>query len=183
MDLQFVALCLPQDEKRLVAFLTGELWPFHVNEQLSAQQVFSMLQERKFDGENHSSFWILNQARQDVGFVRLYDLEDVDDGYPLFDLRIRKSFRGQGIGRMAVQWLTRFLFEKYSQLERIVGTTRVDNLAMRRLFRSCGYAKEGHYRKDWCTSDGRRLDTVRYGILREDWLSGKLSPVDWNDEA
>ncbi len=53
---------------------------------------------------------------------------------------------------------------------------------MRKTFRRCGYLKEGHYRKDWMSSTGEKFDTVKYGILRDDWLTGKSTPVDWNDE-
>jgi RimJ/RimL family protein N-acetyltransferase len=53
---------------------------------------------------------------------------------------------------------------------------------MRKIFKSCGYVKEGHYRKDWSSSNGRSFDTVKYGILREDWMSGTITPVPWNDE-
>lgn len=141
-----------------------------------------MIDEGIFDGSNHASFWILNGESDVIGLVRLFDLDDIDDGYPLFDLRIRTKHRGVGVGKSAVKWLTRYLFEKHTQLDRIAGTTRVDNLAMRKLFKSCGFAKEGHYRKDWASSNGESLDTVKYGILRQDWESGEVTTVNWNDE-
>lgn len=141
-----------------------------------------MIDEGTFDGTNHESFWILDPLRNEIGFIRLFDLEDVDDGHPLFDLRIRAEHRGQSVGKTAVQWLTKYLFEKYPQLERIAGTTRVDNSAMRKIFRTTGYVKEGHYRKDWPSSNGDCFDTVKYGILRGDWVTGKTTPVPWNDE-
>lgn len=141
-----------------------------------------MIAEGTFDGSNHKSFWILNEFQKEIGFIRLFDLDDVDDGYPLFDLRIRAEYRGRGVGKDAVHWLTKYLFEKHPQLDRIVGTTRADNLSMRKIFRKSGYVKEGHFRKDWSSSNGESFDTVKYGILREDWASGKTTPVNWNDE-
>ena len=53
---------------------------------------------------------------------------------------------------------------------------------MRRIFRACGFVKEGHYRKDWPGPSGAFYDTVKYGILREDWETAKTTPVNWNDE-
>ena len=182
MNVFFKKIILPADQDRLVAFLANEEWPFHVNSHLSHEKILGMIAEGTFSGSNHESFWILDEGEREVGFVRLFDLEDVDDGYPLFDLRIRAAYRGRGLGKVSVKWLTKYLFEKYPQLERIVGTTRADNLAMRRTFCSCGYVKEGHFRKDWSSSDGKRFDTVKYGILREDWISGAITPVPWNDE-
>jgi hypothetical protein len=47
-----------------------------------------------FTGPNHQTFWIRADASDPIGLIRLYDLDDVDDGYPLFDLRIRLAYRG-----------------------------------------------------------------------------------------
>lgn len=118
-----------------------------------------------------------------IGFIRLFDLDEIDDGYPLFDLRFRSICRSRGLGKTAVKWLTKYLFDKHPNLDRIIGTTRADNAAMRKIFLQCGFIKEGHYRKDWMSSTGEKFDTVKYGILRDDWLSGKSTPVNWNDEA
>lgn len=181
MDVSFKPVSLPIDKDRLVKFLASEEWPFHVNKCLTEDKVVKMIEEGTFDGDNHESFWILVEKRK-IGFIRLFDLDDVEDGYPLFDLRIRGEYRGKGLGKTAVQWLTRYLFEKFPGLERIAGATRADNSAMRKIFRSCGYVKEGHYRKDWPSSEGVAFDTVKYAVLREDWLSGVTTPVPWNDE-
>jgi RimJ/RimL family protein N-acetyltransferase len=175
-------ILLPKDQDRLITFLTGHEWPFHVNKRLSPEKVQGMLADGVFDGTNHESFWILDEANKEIGFIRLFDLDDVDDGAPLFDLRIQDAYRGRGLGKYSVSWLTNYLFNKYPHLNRIVGTTRADNSAMRKTFRTCGYVKEGHYRKDWPTPQGECVDTVKYGILREDWVSGAATPVLWNDE-
>lgn len=182
MQITFEPLELPDDQDRLIAFMTSEEWPFHVNSRPDREKVVGMIGEGVFNGPNHESFWILDEAKEAIGYVRLFDLEDVDDGFPLFDLRIRAAYRDRGLGKTAVRWLTKYLFDKHSVLERIVGTTRADNHAMRKIFRSCGYVKEGHYRKDWSSSTGNRYDTVIYGILREDWASGTITTVPWNDE-
>ncbi len=182
MRMTFEPVSLLLDKDRLVRFLTSEEWPFHVNNRLNSDKVLGMIAEGTFDGSNHETFWILDEIKNEIGFIRLFDLDDIDDGYPLFDLRIRAEYRGRGLGKAAVQWLTKYLFEKHPQLERIVGTTRSDNLAMRRIFRTSGYVKEGHFRKDWSSSNGECFDTVKYGILREDWVSGTTTPVRWDDE-
>jgi len=182
MELNFHPITFPCDRERLIQFLTSEEWPFHVNFRLDSTKVQEMFEEGLFDGTNHESHWILDATGREVGFIRLFDLDDVDDGYPLFDLRVRSKYRGQGVGHAAVVWLTKYLFEKYPNLDRIVGTTRADNEAMRKVFRSCHFAKEGHYRKDWSAANGKAFDTVKYGLLREDWKTKKVTPVNWNDE-
>jgi hypothetical protein len=54
---------------------------------------------------------------------------------------------------------------------------------MRKVFLQCGYVKEGHIRKSWPSENGYKLDTVIYGILREDWLYKTITPVNWDDEV
>lgn len=182
MNLSFTPLQLSTEREILLAFLSGNPWPFHVNSAITEEKAAAMISDGLFTGTNHESFWVRGDSENPLGLIRLIDLEDIDDGYPLFDLRISSRARGKGVGKAAVQWLTNYLFKKHPHLERIAGTTRADNKAMRKTFRACGYVKEGHYRKDWPTSSGALQDTVKYSILREDWLSGGATPVNWNDE-
>ncbi len=175
-------IILPRDQDRLINFLVSDTWPFHVNNHLTTNKVTELIQAGSFDGSNHESFFILNEEEKEIGFIRLFDLDDVDDGYPMFDLRIHSKYRGQGFGKFAVQWLTKYLFSKHPNLERIAGTTRADNTSMRKIFKASGYVKEGHYRKDWTVVNGESLDTVKYSILREDWSSGSTTKVNWHDD-
>lgn len=182
MNLTFEPLILTREKDQLVSFFINEEWPFHVNSKVSQTQIVKMIDEGLFDGSNHETFWINDKTKGTIGIIRLFDLDDIDDGYPLFDIRIQSTYRSAGVGKIAVRWLTKYLFSKHNLLDRIAGTTRVDNIAMRKTFRACGYVKEGHIRKDWLSADGQRYDTVKYGILREDWLSGKDTPVMWDDD-
>ncbi len=52
---------------------------------------------------------------------------------------------------------------------------------MRCVFHKCGFLKEAHHRKAWVGQDGIPYDAIGYGITKEDWQSGKTTPVDWND--
>ncbi len=179
----FVPLELPAEREVLAAWLSSERWEFHSNPVLKNEQVLKLVDDGNFfDGPNNATFWIMLEVER-AGLIRLFDLEDIGDGEPMFDLRIRSIFRGHGFGTMAANWLTDHLFSNHESLERIAGTTRSDNLAMRGAFRRCVYAKEAHYRQSWPSVNGQRFDTVGYGILRKDWAQKKITPVDWNDEA
>jgi RimJ/RimL family protein N-acetyltransferase len=178
----FVPLELPAEREALATWLSSERWPFHSNSKLEHEQVLKLVDDGdSFDGPNNATFWVTLEGER-AGLIRLFDLEDIGDGEPMFDLRLREAFRGRGLGTDAVKWLTDHLFSNHANLERISGTTRADNLAMRCVFRRCGYAKESHFRRSWPGADGRRFDTVGYGILREDWTQKTVTPVDWRDE-
>ncbi|MGP3914469.1 GNAT family N-acetyltransferase [Nonomuraea sp. 10N515B] len=165
------------DGEVLADFLTGEEWPYHAGRQ-DRETVLRFAAEGRYDDGETRTFWVL-AAGERAGLVKLQDLAD---DTPMFDLRVRQAWRGRGLGAAAVAWLTGYLFTELPEVLRIEGTTRQDNHAMRAVFRKSGYAKEAHYREAWPAPDGTRHDAVGYAILRRDWLSGTVTPPDWDDE-
>jgi len=166
------------DAVAFAAFLAGEVWPFHSGGPVDAKAVARQVADGEYDCASVRTHWILVDGQQ-CGFVRAFDL---DDGTPLFDLRIASAYRGRGIGTAALGWLIAYLFDLLLDINRIEGTTRADNAAMRAVFRANAFAKEAHYRQAWPDPDGVLHDTVGYGILRQDWLSRTVTPVHWDDE-
>ena len=119
------------------------------------------------------TFWILSDGGVRAGVVQIHSL---NTSSPMVNIHLQAGSRGKGIGKQALSWMTHYVFTTYPDKRRIEGFTCSDNVAMRHVFRSCGYVKEGHYRN----KDGCREKTV-YGILREDWTTGATTPVNWND--
>ncbi|GAB1515028.1 GNAT family N-acetyltransferase [Actinophytocola sp. KF-1] len=154
----------------VVGFMTAEEWPFHTEPKPDGDAV----RARVAGGAYDDAFWITDDGER-LGLVRLLDL---DDGTPLFDLRVRAQARGRGVGTAAVRWLTSHVFTNYAT-NRIEGTTRADNNAMRHVFTKVGYVKEAHYRDAWPGPDHLR-DSVGYAILRRDWETGTVTPVVWS---
>lgn len=159
----------------LADFLAGEPWPFHTIATVEREDVL----KRAAEGYYRETYWVEVDGER-AGIVRLFDLED---DTPMFDLRISAAHRGKGLGRAAVQWLTDRIFREYPHVERIEGTTRQDNVAMRRVFRRCGYVKESHYRKAWPDAQGHRHDSVGYAIIRHDWQTGETTVPDFHDDV
>ena len=60
------------------------------------------------------------------------------------------------------------VFREYPDAHRIEATTRIDNVAMRKVLERCGFQLEGRLRETWPTESGERLDTALYGLLRRD---------------
>lgn len=163
VDLGVAAVSWPDDRERLVGFLTGNGWPFHGVAAPTEADVDAM----PFVDDATSSWWIV-EGDEPCGLVRLLDLDDIPDGSPVFDVRVVETARGRGVGAFAVRWLTEHLFTTYPDLHRIEATTRDDNVAMQRVLERCGYTCEGRLRESWPAADGRRFDTLVYGMLRSD---------------
>ncbi|MFF5333609.1 GNAT family N-acetyltransferase [Streptomyces sp. NPDC013181] len=171
--------CEPGRADELVAFLSGNTWPFHGRDVVEPGLARQWVDEGRFWGDDNRAFWIMRSGER-AGLVRLMDLTD---NAPLFDLRIRAECRGRGLGAQALTWLTRYVFGEFPEVRRIEGNTRQDNAAMRRTFRRCGYVKEAHYRDAWPAADGTVHDAVGYAILRRDWASGTTTIPDWDGEG
>jgi RimJ/RimL family protein N-acetyltransferase len=174
----------PQHHAAFLAhLLSTEEWPFHSGSGISAEDVRSRIGNGFYTKEGVQTFLITVDG-EITGFIRLFDLGDTPDSTetPLFDIRLKATERGRGIGRQAVQQLTDFVFRTYPNKNRLEATTRHDNIAMRRVLQACGFAKEAHYRLAWPAKDGTMVDCTGYGILRSDWQNKTLTPVRWQDE-
>lgn len=81
--------------------------------------------------------------------------------------------RGQGLGRRAVQLLTRFGFEQLN-LHRIYLHVVAYNDSAQGVYRACGFREEGRDREH-IYIDGRYHDSVRMGILPDEAPAGNLT--------
>lgn len=171
-----------EDKKELINLLTGSSWGFHSKPKLSRTYIEQQIQSGYYTQKGQRTFLIFQPRHEVAGYFRIFDLgEDVeDDGIPLFDIRIATDKRGQGIGKQATDWLTGYVFTNYPKKNSIEATTRHDNIAMQRVLIQCKYAKESHYRQGWILANGERADAVGYSILRQDWKSGVVTPVNWD---
>lgn len=161
----------------LAEFLTSEDWPYHAGPPKTQDSINTRIANGDFDSGHDRTYWIVADGTR----VGMLHVEDLGDGDPLFDLRLRTSHRGQGLGTAAVRWLTATLFQEFPDLNRIGATTRQDNERMRHVLVRCGFAKEAHYRQGWPSESGQLYDSIGYGILRSDWVAGLTTPVNWDD--
>jgi len=153
------------DRGEVDRFLAAHSWPFHGRPTLSLVDAHAVVLE----AADVESFTIRDQGEL-VGLVRLFDLDDLLSGSPLFDLRIATTHRGRGLGTASVTWLSTHLFDAHPELHRIEATTRGDNVAMMTVLERCRYVREGVLREAWRSENGERHDTMVYGLLRRDWL-------------
>jgi RimJ/RimL family protein N-acetyltransferase len=166
-----------RDRSELVEFLTGHEFPFHSTRRPARADVERSIDDGRFGDADHASFWI----DTDAGRIGLVVLIDLTHDAPLFDLRLATEHRGKGYGADVLKALTTHVFTTMPAVIRLEGQTREDNIAMRKTFVRAGFVKEAHYRDGWPVENGPPLASVGYGILRRDWLSGRTTPVVWDD--
>jgi len=167
------------EAEKLARWIAAEHWPFHGSEHPTLDQVRQSIADGFYSGADNRTFWIsLKGQTGPVGLVCLHELTDIT---PIFDLRLKSSVRNQGLGRAIVDWLARYLFTNTDK-HRIEGHTRVDNTAMRRVFKACGWVKEAYYRQAWPDSSGKYHDALTYALLKTDWETGTTTGIDWNED-
>ncbi|MBD3161849.1 MAG: GNAT family N-acetyltransferase [Candidatus Eisenbacteria bacterium] len=163
------------EAEALALWISGDHWPFHVSTHPSVAEVRKRIADGSFTGTANKTFWVrLEAVPEPIGLVVLHELGDVT---PVFDLRLKQSARNRGHGRKIVRWLAEYVFTQTDK-HRIEGHTRADNVAMRRVFRACGWVREAYYRQAWPDSQGGFRDSLAYAILKSDWESGVVTPID-----
>jgi RimJ/RimL family protein N-acetyltransferase len=169
------------DSESLANWLSCDTWPFFLGHTPTKEEVLKRIEdEGVFFGEGEITFWILDSKAEPIGLIEIYQLDDLA---PMFSIRFKSEFRRQGLGKPTLDWLTRYIFENYPDKRRIEGQTREDNIPMRKIFNRCGYLKEAYYRQASPIENGSRVASIAYGILREDWQSGHLTPVQWERDS
>ncbi|MBN1550210.1 GNAT family N-acetyltransferase [bacterium] len=165
------------EAEQLAKWISSGSWPFHGSRNPSLNEVRKSIADGYYSGNDNRTFWIYVKEDPDpIGIVSLHELTDVT---PIFDVRLKTSVRNRGFGRHIIGWLAEYVFTQTDK-HRIEGHTRVDNLAMRRVFKSCGWVMEAYYRKAWPDEDGTYHDAVTYALLKADWETGKSTAIDWN---
>lgn len=165
-----------QDREALIAFMTRNVFPFHVGQRSSRKDVEEAIGAGRFRDDDNDSYWLEHSENGRIGFFRF---EDLSDPTPLFDMRLDAVWRGHGIGAEALRAATERIFTTMPQVNRFEGQTREDNLAMRRTFDRCGWVQEAYYREGWPVTGSAPLASVAYSILRRDWGKGTTTPLFW----
>lgn len=162
MELSFIPYHPETEAEALIDWLCSDEWPYHVHTQPEPDSTRERIDA--FDSDADKTFWIERDGSR-IGLIAVHEL---DDPTPVFDLRLRRSVRGQGIGVHALGWLAKWVFTSAGK-HRVEGHTRADNAPMRRVFEKAGWVQEAYYRQAWPDADGVRWhDAVGCALLRSD---------------
>lgn len=177
VDATFRAFDPSTDTGALTDLLVTETWEFRVKPRLTETDVAAEVAAGVYSGESVLTL-VIEVDDQFVGLARAFDLGQ-DRSDPQLDFRLRAALRGRGFGTEAVRSITTAVFDAHPQTTRIEGQTRSDNVPMRRAFRRAGYVQEAVYRQAWPGADRNMYDGIGYAVLRSDWETGTITPVDW----
>jgi len=125
----------------------------------------SCLQYLKSFENTSNIFWsVQNENNEILGTMTAY----IDKESQTADLGIMIGKPGQGYGKTAWGEALDYLF--HSEIRKITGGTLYANKSMIAIFEHWGMQREGLLRKQELLN-GVEHDVVRYGLLKEEWLS------------
>jgi len=168
-----------EEQEQLIHFMTTNTWPYHGHSHPGRDIIEKAIEEGGYESDEVKTFWVENDEKEKVGFVKIYDLQDE---VPLFDLRIADQSRGQGYGPKTLRLVAEYVFNLKGSKIRLEGHTRQDNLAMRKTFERAGFVKAAHLRNAWFSpKENLYYDAVTYGITREEYNAKTPTPVVWEN--
>jgi len=109
------------------------------------------------------------QLNRPVGFCILAGLENPNQSIEL--MRIVVDDKGKGLGRKALQFLKKWIFEERGA-NRLWLDVKVDNLRAKSLYESEGFSLEGTLRE--CLKNGDKFESLYImSILKSEYGSGR----------
>lgn len=118
--------------------------------------------DREFEGKAQ---WVIECDGQCAGWITL-DVTSREHGVASVGYSVSEAYRGRGLATGAVREVIAIAFDRNGlALDRLEATAAVENAASRRVLVKTGFREEGIAEK-LLVIDGRRVDHVRFGLVR-----------------
>jgi UDP-4-amino-4,6-dideoxy-N-acetyl-beta-L-altrosamine N-acetyltransferase len=114
-------------------------------------------------------YWIVRHADEDVGLGGFYHIDPLSRRASMALYLAKAGLRGKGVGTLAEHSLLARAFNQLD-LNKVCGEVIEENQFVVKLHNSFGFVEEGRLRQH-VFKNGRPLNVVLIGLLREDWLA------------
>jgi RimJ/RimL family protein N-acetyltransferase len=116
------------------------------------------------------AYWYIARGL-DGGAAALGGLQSINyfHGDAVLPVFVARSARQQGLGLRMTCLLLDLAFDRL-HLTRVTTYFREDNEISSRMIRKAAFCEEGRLRRAWLCN-GRQLDMIVAGVLREDWMN------------
>ena len=117
--------------------------------------------------------WVIEVDGQPAGWITL-DVTSREHGIASMGYTLATAFHGQGIATAAAHQLIDIAFDPDGlNLYRLEAVAAVPNYASQRLLEKVGFRKEGTA-NGLLVIDGKRVDHVRFGLLRSERIASQV---------
>ena len=120
-------------------------------------------------GDRDGAHFAIERDGTLIGMCDLFRFDETAQTCELGIVIGDKASWGHGYGREAVSLLLQYAFQ-YRNQHKVWLRVNATNERAIRAYRACGFVEEGRQRSQvW--SDGRHIDLVLMGVLRDEWKS------------
>ena len=151
-------------------YIPFEPWTRHV----AVEQLKKRLRRTGIDDDKKELGLVVEHAGKVIGDVCLWCADDTRKRGEM-GWAFRPDVAGRGFATEAVRALVDVAFGRYG-MQRVFAQLDARNSASARLCERVGMSREAHLRRDWWAK-GEWSDTLVYGLLREEWDSGRTATV------
>lgn len=121
--------------------------------------------------DHKARYWIITYDRKDVGLANLCGI-DIQNRKAQWAFYLgEQTIRGKGVGGAVEYLILRYVFDEL-QLNRLGCEVLATNSAVIEMHKSFGFIEEAHFRQ-YVIKNGKAMDVVLLGLLREDWIQQK----------
>ena len=103
-----------------------------------------------------------------IGSTSLGNFSERDKRIEIGWTWLSENTQGTGLNQMVKKILLEYCFVELD-LERVESKTDVLNIAARKGLKKSGFTEEGVLRSHTLLANGRRRDSIYYGILKDEW--------------
>ena len=118
-------------------------------------------------GENTRYDAVIEAEGVPVGTIGLLSIDKKNAKAEYYIAMGETAYKGKGVAKEASRLILKYGFEVLC-LNRIYLFTESENVLAQKLFEKVGFVKEGVIHQD-IVSNGRFVDRIAYGYLREEW--------------
>ncbi|MAM18369.1 MAG: GNAT family protein [Bacteroidota bacterium] len=153
-----------------------KVWDYFTSNLAVKEQLFRWIQTavEAMNNQERMAFSIIDKEHKKIiGSTSLGNFSERDQRIEIGWTWLAASARGTGMNQHVKKLLLRYCFEEL-KLERVESKTDVLNLAARKGLQKSGLTEEGVLRSHTLLANGRRRDSIFYGILKNEWFESQL---------
>lgn len=148
-----------------------KMWEYFTNNLSNENVLLEWIKtaERSIENNERISFTIIDKRNNKiVGSTSLGNFSQRDKRIEIGWTWLSEKAQGTGLNQIVKLTLLKYCFEDLN-LERVESKTDVLNIAAKKGLSKSGFTEEGVLRSHMLLANGRRRDSIYYGILKNEW--------------
>ena len=150
-----------------------KIWTYFTSNLANEKELINWIKTALKSNENKErlAFTVIDRKTDKIiGSTSLGNFSDRDKRIEIGWTWLSENVQGTGLNQIVKRTLLRYCFEKLN-LERVESKTDVLNIAARKGLKKSGFTEEGILRSHTLLANGRRRDSIYYGILKNEWYN------------